>query len=210
MNTVRAALLLGSFLTAAACGSHNHAPVVYGTDPARQTRVYHSPNEIKRERQAAQVAQAPVYRQPEFKVHPAGSVEPVQLTPVSAIYLDEPERAQRSAAAPARNDPSILPIFGLAIAECGRVGTLPCLQFTMVCETRSVGISSCSSRRSRISCMMEPLWNGSDLHHRCSVFGGARKFGPIGLRQSRVPKVRAGLRQYVSAALWSAGTMTFI
>ncbi|WP_428408340.1 peptidoglycan DD-metalloendopeptidase family protein [Hyphococcus sp.] len=95
MNTVRAVLLMGSFLAAAACGSHNHAPVVYGSDPSRQTRVYHSPSEIKRERQTAQAAQAPVYRQPEFKAVPAGSIEPVQLQPVSAIYLNEPERAQR-------------------------------------------------------------------------------------------------------------------
>ncbi len=105
MNTVRAVLLTGSFLAAAACGSHNHAPVVYGSDPSRQTRVYHSPNEIKRERQTAQAAQAPVYRQPEFKAHPAGAVEPVQLQPVSAIYLDEPERAQRQAARTAAATP---------------------------------------------------------------------------------------------------------
>lgn len=100
MITVRAALLAGSFLATAACGSHNHAPVVYGSDPARQTRVYHSPDEIKRERQTA-AAQAPVYRQPEFKARPAGSIEPVQLQPVSAIYLDEPERARRANAAAA-------------------------------------------------------------------------------------------------------------
>lgn len=103
MNTVRAALLTGSFLAVAACGSHNHAPVVYGSDPARQTRVYHSPDEIKRERQIAQAAQTPVYRQPEFKAHPAGSIEPVQLTPVSAVYLDDSARvhqaSQRTAAA---------------------------------------------------------------------------------------------------------------
>ncbi len=95
MNTVRAALLTGSFLAVAACGSHNHAPVVYGSDPARQTRVYHSPDEIKRERQMAHAAQAPVYRQPEFKAHPAGTIEPVQLSPVSAIYLDDSARVQQ-------------------------------------------------------------------------------------------------------------------
>lgn len=99
MKTVRAALLTGSFLAAAACGSHNHAPVVYGSDPARQTRVYHSPNEIKRERQVAQTAQAPAYRQPEFKARPASSIEPVQLTPVSAVYLDDAARVQKTAAA---------------------------------------------------------------------------------------------------------------
>ncbi|MFC2952368.1 peptidoglycan DD-metalloendopeptidase family protein [Marinicaulis aureus] len=96
MNTVRAALLTGTFLAVAACGSHNHAPVVYGSDPARQTRVYHSPDEIKRERQVAHAAQAPVYRQPEFKAHPAGAIEPVQLSPVSAVYLDDTARAQQA------------------------------------------------------------------------------------------------------------------
>ena len=108
MNTVRAALLTGSFLAAAACGSHNHAPVVYGSDPARQTRVYHSPNEIKRERQVAQTAQAPVYRQPEFKARPAGSIEPVQLQPVSAVYLDDTARARQTARTAAATPPAHL------------------------------------------------------------------------------------------------------
>lgn len=93
MKPVRWAMLTGSVLAIAACGSHNHAPVVYGSDPTRQTRVYHSPDEIYRERQA-QTAQAPVYRQPVYQPRPASSIEPVQLTPVSAIYLDEePVRA---------------------------------------------------------------------------------------------------------------------
>ncbi|MEO1136012.1 MAG: M23 family metallopeptidase [Pseudomonadota bacterium] len=91
MNTVRWAMLTGSLLAVAACGSHNHAPVVYGSDPTRQTRVYHSPDEIYREQEArrAQTAQAPVYRQPVYQPRAASSIEPVQLTPVSAIYLDD-------------------------------------------------------------------------------------------------------------------------
>ncbi len=103
MKTMRMALLTGSFLAAAACGSHNHAPVVYGADPARQTRVYHSPEEIRREQDAAraQMAQAPVYRQPVFEARPASSIEPVQLTPVSAIYLDEPQRQAAVSTPPA-------------------------------------------------------------------------------------------------------------
>ena len=103
MKTVRLVMLTGSFLAVAACGSHNHAPVVYGSDPARQTRVYHSPDDIYRQQQTRQrtaradvyqqpVYQKPVYQQPVYQQSSA-SLEPVQLTPVSAIYLDEPRTA---------------------------------------------------------------------------------------------------------------------
>lgn len=96
MKRMSWALLTVSLLAVSACGSHNSAPVVYGTDPARQTRVYHSPDDIRREQQAAraQTAQAPAYRQPEFKSRPSGDVEPVQLAPLSAVYLDDADRAR--------------------------------------------------------------------------------------------------------------------
>ncbi|MEZ5892123.1 MAG: M23 family metallopeptidase [Parvularculaceae bacterium] len=102
MNSGRWVLLTGSLLALAACGSHNnHAPVVYGTDPARQTRVYHSPDEIRAEQRAQRTASAqqPAYQPPAYQ--PANrqartaSVEPVQLTPLTAVYLDDQERAAR-------------------------------------------------------------------------------------------------------------------
>ncbi len=101
MKTFGWVMLTGSFLAAAACGSHNHAPVVYGSDPARQTRVYHSPEDIRRDQYAARRQTAPAYQPPVFQSAPSAAVEPVQLTPVSAVYLDEPQRqfAQQSGAA---------------------------------------------------------------------------------------------------------------
>lgn len=102
MKTVHWAFVTGSILAASACGSHNHAPVVYGSDPARQTRVYHSPDDIRRQQQTAQTSSAytqPVYQKPVYQERSAAAVEPVQLTPVSAIYLDEPQRAPVQTAA---------------------------------------------------------------------------------------------------------------
>ncbi|GJL92295.1 LysM peptidoglycan-binding domain-containing M23 family metallopeptidase [Hyphococcus sp.] len=94
MKTFGWVMISGSFLAAAACGSHNHAPVVYGSDPARQARVYHSPEDMRREQYAsrAQAEQAPAYEQPVFQQRSSASIEPVQLAPVSAVYLDEPQR----------------------------------------------------------------------------------------------------------------------
>ncbi len=101
MKSVRNALLTSSFLAVAACGSHNHAPVVYGSDPAQQTRVYHSPDDIYREQRLARArqAQAPEYTQPVYQppVKRNREAAPAQLTPVtpvSAVYLDAPQAAQ--------------------------------------------------------------------------------------------------------------------
>ncbi len=96
MTRMRWAMATVSLLAVSACGSHNHAPVVYGSDPARQTRVYHSPDDIRREQQArrTQTAQAPAYRQPEFKQRSSAEIEPVALAPLSAVYLDDGERAR--------------------------------------------------------------------------------------------------------------------
>jgi murein DD-endopeptidase MepM/ murein hydrolase activator NlpD len=107
MKRMGLALVTVSLLAITACGSHNRAPVVYGTDPARQTRVYHSPDDIYRERRTAQeqTAQAPAYRQPEFRASPSTDIEPVKLAPLSAVYLDDNDRAraqQASATAPAQ------------------------------------------------------------------------------------------------------------
>lgn len=97
MTTVRLVLLAGSFMALGACGSHNHAPVVYGTDPVRQTRVYHSPDEIYAEQRATrQATAAPAYQPPasEAGVQRA-ALDPVELTPIKAVYLDDEARAQR-------------------------------------------------------------------------------------------------------------------
>lgn len=98
MKSVRVALLACTFITTAACGSHNHAPVVYGSDPSSATRVYHSPEDIYREqRTRAAEYQEPVYQPPARR--DAGA-RPAQLTPVSAVYLDEPQKARAIAAEP--------------------------------------------------------------------------------------------------------------
>ncbi len=95
MKTFGWVMITSSFVAVAACGSHNHAPVVYGADPARQTRVYHSPEDIRRDQQPAnaQTAQAQAYQKPVYQPR-SSAVEPVQLTPVSAVYLDEPQRQE--------------------------------------------------------------------------------------------------------------------
>lgn len=122
MKPVRWAMVTGLLLTAAACGSHSSAPVVYGADPARQTRVYRSAEDVRRaqsaqhqaaQQQAAQQqqaqyarrAQANAYQKPVFQA-PTASVEPVELTPVSAVYLGEP--ARRSA--PQALTPAVTPV----------------------------------------------------------------------------------------------------
>ncbi|WP_411818689.1 peptidoglycan DD-metalloendopeptidase family protein [Hyphococcus sp. DH-69] len=96
MKTVGWALLTSSFMAIVACGSHNHAPVVYGADPARQTRVYHSPEDIYRAREARETQTAQVYQKPVYKAQSA-AVEPAQLTPVKAVYLDDAVRQPVSA-----------------------------------------------------------------------------------------------------------------
>ncbi|PQA86110.1 LysM peptidoglycan-binding domain-containing M23 family metallopeptidase [Hyphococcus luteus] len=110
MRRMRWAMATVSVLAVTACGSHNHAPVVYGSDPSRQTRVYHSPDDIRREQQArrAQTAQAPVYRQPEFKARSSAEVEPVKLAPLSAVYLDDEERARAQKASVSSTPPAHL------------------------------------------------------------------------------------------------------
>ena len=104
MKSVRWALLTSSFFAVAACGSHNNAPVVYGSDPARQTRIYSSPDQIYREQRVAQQrTRAPEYQEPVYQPPTRSrstAVEPVQLTPVSAVYLSEPAPFEEGSAAP--------------------------------------------------------------------------------------------------------------
>ncbi len=107
MKSVRWALLTSSFMAAAACGSHNNAPVVYGSDPARQTRIYSSPDQIYREQRVAQQrTRAPEYQEPVYQPPTRSrttAVEPVQLTPVSAVYLNEPAPFEEGSAAPSEH-----------------------------------------------------------------------------------------------------------
>ncbi len=89
------------FVGVAACGNHNNASVVYGADASRQARIYNSPDDIYRKQQIERARQVEIQAQaraqapaPQYAV--ARDIEPVQLTPVSAIYLDQPE-PQRAA-----------------------------------------------------------------------------------------------------------------
>ena len=106
MNFVHRALVASFFVGIAACGNHNNAPVVYGADANRQARIYNSPDDIYRKQQMERARQAQARAQaraqapaPQYAV--ARDIEPVQLTPVSEIYLDQPE-PRRAAPPPAR------------------------------------------------------------------------------------------------------------
>lgn len=64
-----------------ACGSHNHAPVAFGTDPASTGRIYNSPADYARMNKTARPATA--------QTAPAASVKakPAPLTPVTAATI---------------------------------------------------------------------------------------------------------------------------
>lgn len=103
MKGLRVALLAGSVMAVAGCGSHNHAPVVYGSDPSRATRIYHSPDEIYREQRMAERQRAPEYKEPVYQPptrQSGAAARPAELTPVSAVYLDEPQKAKTVSPAP--------------------------------------------------------------------------------------------------------------
>lgn len=94
MMSMRAVLVAVSSITLVACGSHQSvAPVVYGTQPTSQSRIYNSPEES---RVARAVTPAPQYTPP--RAAPAADVEPVRLQPVSAIYLSDEERERATKA----------------------------------------------------------------------------------------------------------------
>ena len=95
MKSVRALWLAPSLLALAACGSHNSAPVVYGADGTHTARIYNSPEDIyrKQQRERAQTAQGSSSGAPAARRASASNVETVALTPVSAIYLDDPARS---------------------------------------------------------------------------------------------------------------------
>lgn len=108
------AMALLSTSALAGCGTHNHAQIVYGTDPhASQSRVYNAPGQYA-PAQTAYNAHPTTYSQPTYRagVSPAvASSGPAPLTPVTEVYRED--RASYSsrpiyiaqAAAPIVNDP---------------------------------------------------------------------------------------------------------
>ncbi|MEO1251224.1 MAG: peptidoglycan DD-metalloendopeptidase family protein [Pseudomonadota bacterium] len=92
MTIMRRAMTAMSVLLLGACGTHQSvAPVVYGTDPAASGRIYNAP-----QKQANVLSEPAPSRQPTYVApEPAASpIEPVELQPVSAIYLSDEERAK--------------------------------------------------------------------------------------------------------------------
>lgn len=87
MKVLGRAVFAASLLALGACGSHSDVPVVYGSDPAHQARIYNSPNDYAQPRRApARSAQSAPRATPASTT----GVERSQLKPVSAVYLSEP------------------------------------------------------------------------------------------------------------------------
>ena len=104
MNCMRKTLSIAVLLASAACGSHKSvAPVVYGTQPTATGRIYNSQAEsIAYEVQRRESRRAvnnglelTGQRRAEFYSPKTAEIEPVQLQPVSAIYLSEDERVSQ-------------------------------------------------------------------------------------------------------------------
>lgn len=85
------ALALLSTSALAGCGSHNHAPVVYGTLPnAEPARIYNAPGQYQPAR-TAYAPQATTYSQPQYRsgVSPAvASSSAAPLTPVTETWRE--------------------------------------------------------------------------------------------------------------------------
>ena len=90
MRTLFVTVMGVSAFALSACGSHSPAPIVYGDDATHTARIYQSPEAIER-KQRLERAQAS--QRPQAIRAVATADQPATLTPVSAIYLDEPERA---------------------------------------------------------------------------------------------------------------------
>jgi len=86
------ALALLSTSALAGCGSHSHAPVVYGTLPnAEPARIYNAPGQYQPAR-TAYAPQATTYSQPQYRggVSPAlASSSPAPLTPVTETWRED-------------------------------------------------------------------------------------------------------------------------
>lgn len=86
------ALALLSTSALAGCGSHNHAPVVYGTLPnAEPARIYNAPGQYQPAR-TAYAAPATTYSQPQYRggVAPAvASSSAAPLTPVTESWRED-------------------------------------------------------------------------------------------------------------------------
>jgi murein DD-endopeptidase MepM/ murein hydrolase activator NlpD len=89
-----------SLLAISACGTHESvAPVVYGGEDQRNARIYNSPQEVAAARSASSAYQASALgtsraapTQPVQALQPR-SVTPIELEPVSSIYLSDEQRA---------------------------------------------------------------------------------------------------------------------
>lgn len=84
MNPLFLPIFAASTLALAACGSHGHAPVAYGTDPASTGRIYNSPADYARVNRTARQTQA-------AQATPRQTTRPAKLTPVSAATIHAAE-----------------------------------------------------------------------------------------------------------------------
>lgn len=82
MKPISLSIFAASTLALAACGSHTHAPIAYGTDPASTGRIYNSPADYARVNGTARqtrVAQAAPGQT---------TTRPAKLTPVSSATIN--------------------------------------------------------------------------------------------------------------------------
>lgn len=134
MKSTRVLAITACAAALAACGSHRSvAPVVYGSDAEATARVYNSPAEsaaAKRQSEADAAlerrrAAAARYRlsarqrddAPATRPLPAANVEPVELQPVSAIYLSDEERMEADAGAVRPQTQSATPATTVRVAR---------------------------------------------------------------------------------------------
>lgn len=94
-------LLAGLSVFAVSCASQTSAPIVYGNSGAHPARIYSSPEAIERKQR---YEQAMAGQRPAATRAVATSAEPVALTPVSAIYLDDPAKMQAASSTPHLHD----------------------------------------------------------------------------------------------------------
>ncbi|MBT8472172.1 MAG: M23 family metallopeptidase [Marinicaulis sp.] len=109
---VRTTCLSLSVIALAACGSHNQAPIVYGTSPTHTANIYNSPHDVyiaEQKRQRAQASKTTLAQDAQnrrfAKAYPAaqtGAIEPANLQKVSAVHLTETGEPARAAIAESR------------------------------------------------------------------------------------------------------------
>mgnify|MGYP000194573517 FL=1 len=101
---LRSAFAVVSVLALVACESHSSvAPVVYRSDTTSQpTRIYQTP-------QQSAAIQQPVYR-PAAEQAQTAEFEPVQLQPVSAVYIADAPQQQEVILEPSRSNPLLIEV----------------------------------------------------------------------------------------------------